>query len=121
MNRRHGHGIFERGSHVREYWLAHCEGFTVVESTSRLRVRAVVVDPTDGRASTVVAGAATSRRARVLPVDRIHAVDPFERVLYVEPRHALHATARSSFAAFMTPKRCTTSARASLPSRPAPR
>lgn len=93
MQRRHGHGIFQRGSNVREYWLAHCEGFAVVGSATRSRVRAVVVDPADGRAHHVVVSGRTSLRTRVLPAERIESVDPFDRVLYAEGRHTMRAVA----------------------------
>jgi hypothetical protein len=95
MQRRQGQRSFERGSHVREYWLANCVGFAVAGSPTHARVKAVVVDPADGRAHHVLVGGWTRRRTRVLPAERIEAVDPFERVLYPQSSSPIRTTTRS--------------------------
>lgn len=97
--------VFERGSHVHEYWLAHAEGFHVVSRRKpRGRVDHVVVDRERGSAAALVVRRKRGRRPRRIPVMAVSAVDPFERLLYLAPRrrertvvmrvrpHVAHAT-----------------------------
>ncbi len=79
--------VFERGSNVLDYWLAHAEGFDVVaRGKRRRRVDHVVVDRQLGSASVLVVRSKRGRRHRVIPVVAVSAVDPFERLLYLSPR-----------------------------------
>lgn len=78
-------GVFERGSNVVDYWLAHCEGFKLGNATSGRRVAAVVCDRHTGHARTLLVES-RRRRPHMLPARTIAAVDPFNKVLYLEPR-----------------------------------
>ncbi|HET8527509.1 MAG TPA: hypothetical protein VFL60_01255 [Gaiellaceae bacterium] len=71
---------------MHEYWLANCEGFSIVRGSARARVTGVVVDPSDGRARSVLARSGTRGKVRAVPAARVAAVDPFEKVLYLERR-----------------------------------
>jgi hypothetical protein len=73
--------VFERGSHVLDYWLANSEGFTV----DKQRVTAVVIDPETRHARSLIVQR-SRRRTHVVAADSITAVDPHGRVLYVAPR-----------------------------------
>jgi hypothetical protein len=79
-------GVFERGSNVVDYWLAHCEGFTLGKASSARRVTGVVCDRHTGHAHTLYVES-IRRRPRTVPARSVAAVDPFKRVLYLE-RHA---------------------------------
>jgi hypothetical protein len=83
--RTHGR-CFERGDNVLEYWLANCEGFAIVRGRARGRVTGVVVDPEVGRARAVLARSGTRGKVRTVAAARVAAVDPFEKVLYLERR-----------------------------------
>jgi hypothetical protein len=85
VHRRHTEGLFERGSNVVDYWLAHCEGFDLGRSASGRHVTAVVCDRHTGHAHTLLVRSRT-RRTRMVPAHAISAVDPFNKVLYLEPR-----------------------------------
>ena len=78
-------GVFERGSNVVDYWLAHCEGFTLGKATSARRVTGVACDRHTGRAHTLYVESGR-RRPRTVPARSVAAVDPFTRVLYLERR-----------------------------------
>ena len=95
MQRRSDGTVFERGDNVLEYWLAHSEGFTIVSGGVRQRVAGVVVDPADGRARTMLVRAGVRGRTQAVPAARITAVDPFEKVLYLERRHAPRLVGRA--------------------------
>ena len=87
--------VFERGSNVHEYWLAHAEGFHVVSRRRpRDRVVHVVVDRSLGSATALVVRRKRGRRAKRIPVMWVSAVDPFERLLYLTPRRRAHTTAQ---------------------------
>jgi len=85
VHSRHNEGLFERGSNVVDYWLAHCEGFDLGRSASGRHVTAVVCDRHTGHAHTLLVRSRT-RRTRMVPAHAISAVDPFNKVLYLEPR-----------------------------------
>jgi hypothetical protein len=85
VHRRHNEGLFERGSNVVDYWLAHCEGFDLGRSASGRRVTGVVCDQRTGHARTLMVRS-RARRTHMLPAQAISAVDPFNKVLYLEPR-----------------------------------
>src|SRR5690348_16753826 len=92
---RHDHGtLFERDSHVLDYWLAHCDGFAIARNGVRARVAGVVVDPADGRARSVLVRSAPGGRTRVVDAATVVAVDPFQKVLYLERRGS--GTARAA-------------------------
>jgi hypothetical protein len=74
-------GLFERGNHVVDYWLAHCEGFKL----GKKRVTGVVCDQRTGHARTLLIESGL-RKSHPLPARAIAAVDPFNKVLYLEPR-----------------------------------
>jgi hypothetical protein len=74
-------GLFERGNHVVDYWLAHCEGFKL----GKKRVTGVVCDQHTGRARTLLIESGL-RKSHPLPARAIAAVDPFNMVLYLVPR-----------------------------------
>jgi hypothetical protein len=78
-------GLFERDSNVVDYWLAHCEGFTLGKATSGRRVTGVVCDQRTGRARTLFVESGL-RRSHAVPAQAIAAVDPFNKVLYLEKR-----------------------------------
>jgi hypothetical protein len=86
--------VFERGSNVHEYWLAHAEGFHVVSRRKpRARVDHVVVDRQLGSATALVVKRKRSRRAKRIPVMWVSGVDPFERLLYLTPRRRAQTAA----------------------------
>jgi hypothetical protein len=86
--------VFERGSNVHEYWLAHAEGFHVVSRRKpRDRVDHVVVDRQLGSATALVVRRKRGRRPKRIPVMWVSAVDPFERVVYLAPKRRAHAAA----------------------------
>jgi hypothetical protein len=86
--------VFERGSNVHEYWLAHAEGFQVVSRRKpRDRVDHVVVDRELGSATALVVRRKRGRRPKRIPVMSVSAVDPFERVIYLAPKRRAHAAA----------------------------
>ena len=86
--------VFERGSNVHEYWLAHAEGFHVVSRRKpRDRVDHVVVDRELGTATALVVRRKRGRRTKRIPVRWVSAVDPFERLLYLTPRRRAHTAA----------------------------
>jgi hypothetical protein len=86
--------VFERGSNVHEYWLAHAEGFRVVSRRKpRDRVDHVVVDRQLGSATALVVRRKRGRRPRHIPVMWVSAVDPFERVVYLAPKRRAHTAA----------------------------
>ena len=86
--------VFERGSNVHEYWLAHAEGFHVVSRRKpRDRVDHVVVDRQLGSASALVVRRKRGRRPKHIPVMWVSAVDPFERVVYLAPKRRAHTAA----------------------------
>ena len=58
-------GVFQRGSHVVDYWLAHCEGFTLGKASAR-RVTGVVCDRHTGHAQTLYVES-IRRRPRTVP------------------------------------------------------
>lgn len=95
MRRRNGSTVFERGDRVLEYWLAHSEGFAVVRGSVRRRVGGVVVDPADGRARTLLVRGDARGRSRPVPAASVVAVDPFDKVLYLEPRISPPSRART--------------------------
>ena len=78
-------GLFERGSNVVDYWLAHCEGFKLGKATSGKRVTGVVCDERTGHARTLFVESGL-RKSHALPAQKIAAVDPFNKVLYLEKR-----------------------------------
>jgi hypothetical protein len=78
-------GLFERDSNVVDYWLAHCEGFKLGKATSGRRVTGVVCDQRTGRARTLFVESGL-RRSHAVPAQAIAAVDPFNKVLYLEKR-----------------------------------
>jgi len=84
-------GLFERDSNVVDYWLAHCEGFKLGKATSGKRVTGVVCDERTGRARTLFVESGL-RKSHALPAQRIAAVDPFNKVLYLEKRAPTRAT-----------------------------
>ena len=88
--------VFERGSNVHEYWLAHAEGFHVASRRKPGdRVDHVVVDRRLGSATALVVRRKRGRRSKHIPVMWVSAVDPFERVVYLAPkRRAQTAAAR---------------------------
>jgi hypothetical protein len=86
LQRRNDGTVFERGDRVLDYWLAHSEGFAVVRGSVRRRVEGVVVDPRDGRARTLLVRPDARGRSRAVPAAAVAAVDPFEKVLYLERR-----------------------------------
>lgn len=67
---------FEKGDPVREYWLAHGEGFAVENRRGRVvgQVVDVVVDPERQRVMSIVVQ--KSRGIAELPADQIQAVVP---------------------------------------------
>jgi hypothetical protein len=76
--------LFERGSNVVDYWLAHAEGFEV--GSARIgseRVERVIVDPTTGRAKGLIVHA-PFRRRRLLRAEAFIAADPLRRRLHLE-------------------------------------
>ena len=87
-------GVFQRGSHVVDYWLAHCEGFTLGKASAR-RVTGVVCDRHTGRAQTLYVES-IRRRPRTVPARSVAAVDPFKRVLYLERRAPVLRRARQN-------------------------
>ena len=79
--------VFERGSNVHDYWLAHAEGFHVVARRKpRDRVDHVVVDRQLGSATALVVRRKRGRRPKHIPVMGVSAVDPFERLVYLTPK-----------------------------------
>jgi hypothetical protein len=87
--------VFEQGSKVHEYWLAHAEGFHVVSGRRpRDRVHHVVVDRERGSATALVVRRKPGRRPRRIPVRSVSAVDPFERVLYLAPPQPVRSAAK---------------------------
>lgn len=89
--------VFGRGSKVREYWLAHAEGFELAARTlapSRERVERVVVDPVDGSAKGLIVRSPLRGR-RVVAADAVTCVDAFARVLHLEPEPDHVRVARS--------------------------
>ena len=74
-------GVFEKGSHVLEYWLANIEGFTLARAPLKRRVTGVVVDPATGQAHSLIVRR-SRRRTQVVAADAITAVDVHGRVLY---------------------------------------
>jgi hypothetical protein len=86
LRHRNGNTVFERGDRVLDYWLVHSEGFSVVRGSARRRVGGVVVDPADGRARTLLVRGDTRGRSRSIAAASVVAVDPFEKVLYLERR-----------------------------------
>jgi hypothetical protein len=88
--------VFERGSNVHDYWLAHAEGFHVVARRKPGdRVDHVVVDRELGSATALVVRRKRGRRPKHIPVMWVSAVDPFERLVYLTPkRRAQTAAAR---------------------------
>lgn len=86
-------GVFERGSNVVDYWLAHCEGFTLGKATSGRRVTGVVCDRHTGHAHTLYVES-SRRRPHTVPARSVAAVDPFARVLYLEQRAPIRRRAR---------------------------
>jgi hypothetical protein len=76
--------MFGHGSNVRAYWLANAEGFEVVPRTIlRQRVESVVVDAARGHAKALIVRSSFRRRRRILRAERVTAVDPFARVVYL--------------------------------------
>jgi hypothetical protein len=92
--------VFERGSNVLEYWLAHAEGFEVApRMLRRRRVERVVLDPAGGHAKAVIVRSSFRRSRQLLPADAVVGVDAFARVLHVDgpqPRHAPRAALASA-------------------------
>jgi hypothetical protein len=88
-------GVFERGSHVVDYWLAHSEGFTLGKPSARRRVTGVLCDRHTGRAQTLYVES-IRRRPRTVPARSVAAVDPFKRVLYLERRAPVVRRARDT-------------------------
>jgi hypothetical protein len=87
--------VFERGSNVLEYWLAHAEGFAVRRRRiGRAYVESVIVDAIDGRVHGVVVRSRLHRR-RLLPPHAFVAVDPFARELHLARRPRRSAAARA--------------------------
>lgn len=85
--------VFGRDSHVREYWLVHAAGFEVRRNRRVCgRVEDVLVDGEVGHATTLLVREPGRRRPTRVPAQRIDAVDPFVRMLYLEEtpgrRHA---------------------------------
>jgi hypothetical protein len=80
--------VFERGSNVHDYWLAHAEGFHVVARRKPGdRVDHVVVDRELGSATALVVRRKRGRRRpKHIPVMWVSAVDPFERLVYLTPK-----------------------------------
>jgi hypothetical protein len=93
LRHRNGNTVFERGDRVLDYWLVHSEGFSVVRGSARRRVGGVVVDPADGRARTLLVRGDTRGRSRSIAAASVVAVDPFEKVLYLERRSPVVARA----------------------------
>jgi hypothetical protein len=93
LRHRNGNTVFERGDRVLDYWLVHSEGFAVVRGSARRRVGGVVVDPADGRARTLLVRGDTRGRSRPVSAASVVAVDPFEKVLYLERRSPVAARA----------------------------
>lgn len=91
-------GVFERGNHVVDYWLAHCEGFKLGKPTSSRQVAAVVCDRRTGRARMLVVKSGAGR-PHTLSAGAIAAVDPFNKVLYLEPRAQRRRRQRAGAAA----------------------
>jgi hypothetical protein len=86
--------VFERGSNVHEYWLAHAEGFHVVSRRKpRDRVDHVVVDRHLGSATALVVRRKRGRKPKRIPVMWVSAVDPFERLVYLAPKRRAHTAA----------------------------
>ncbi|MES1246704.1 MAG: hypothetical protein ABUS54_03400, partial [Actinomycetota bacterium] len=81
-------GVFGRESNVLDYWLAHCEGFTI----GKRPVTAVVIDPETRRARSLVVRR-SRRRTQVVSADAIAAVDPSARVLHMARRRRTRTTA----------------------------
>lgn len=84
-------GVFEKGSHVLEYWLANSVGFALARPKSRRRVTAVVIDPDTRQAQSLVVRR-SHRRSQILSADAVTAVDPGRRVLYTAPQRRRTAT-----------------------------
>jgi hypothetical protein len=74
-------GVFERGNHVVDYWLAHCEGFKL----GKAQVTAVLCDRHTGHARMLFVKSGAGR-PHTLSARAIAAVNPFNKVLYLEPR-----------------------------------
>lgn len=86
--------VFERGSNVHEYWLAHAEGFHVASRRKpRDRIDHVVVDRRLGSATALVVRRKRGRRPKHIPVMWVSAVDPFERVVYLTPKRRVNTAA----------------------------
>lgn len=76
--------LFERGSNVVDYWLAHAEGFEVGSARiGRERVERVIVEPTTGRARGLIVHA-PFRRRRLIRAEAFIAADPLQRRLHLE-------------------------------------
>jgi hypothetical protein len=90
-------GLFERDSHVVDYWLAHCEGFTL----GKRRVTGVVCDQSTGRARTLFVESGL-RKSHPLPARAVAAVDPFNKVLYLEKRTQRRSTQTAGVVAMAT-------------------
>jgi hypothetical protein len=97
-------GVFERGNHVVDYWLAHCEGFKLGKPTSSRQVAAVVCDQRTGRARMLVVKSGAGR-PHTLSAAAIAAVDPFNKVLYLEPRAPRRTRQRAGAAAIAIARR----------------
>lgn len=93
MRHRNGNTVFERGDRVLDYWLVHSEGFAVARGSVRGRVGGVVVDPADGRARTLLVRGDARGRSRSVSAASVIAVDPFDKVLYLERRSPVVARA----------------------------
>ena len=78
---RSSEGVFEKGSHVLEYWLANSEGFTLSQRPVKRRVTGVVIDPATGQAHSLVVG-----RSQVVSAEAVGAVDVRKRTLYLSRR-----------------------------------
>lgn len=94
-------GVFERDSHVVDYWLAHCEGFKLGKATSGRRVAGVLCDQRTGRARTLLIESGL-RKSQPLPARAVAAVDPFNRVLYLEKRTERRSTQTAGVVAMAT-------------------
>jgi hypothetical protein len=90
-------GVFERGNHVVDYWLAHCEGFKL----GKRRITGVVCDERTGRARTLFIESGP-RKSQALPARAVAAVDPFNKVLYLEPRTRRRRTESAGLVAMAT-------------------
>jgi hypothetical protein len=75
---------FEGSSPVARYWLAKCEGFAV-QGGARGVVEELIRDADPFVTTRLVVRKGRSRRT-VVPADAVAAVDPAERVVFVEPR-----------------------------------